>query len=101
AADGWRQTPHAAASGSKFGDFFPRKFQNSVRRVGADGMKRTRLALAQPVEAIRMVNPIHFLFANKFNYRRKTSSAKRVSTMGEMDTKVTIGRFLRKLREQK
>jgi hypothetical protein len=63
------QTLHPAAPGAQFGDFSSGKFQNAVRRIGADSMDRVRLALAQPVEAIRVVNPIHSLLAQRFSHR--------------------------------
>ena len=53
------QTPHAAASGTKFSNLFPRKFQNTIRRIGANGVKRTWLALVQPIKAVGMENMIH------------------------------------------
>ena len=71
------ESPYATASGAKLGNFFSRKFQNTIRRIGANGMKRARLAFAQPVKTICMVNPIHFLSAKKFNYRRKTIKRKK------------------------
>ncbi len=65
AADGRGQTPHTATTGAKFGNFLFRKLQNTVGRIGTDSMKGVRLAYAQPLKTIRMVNPIHLLIQNE------------------------------------
>src|SRR5207248_5443886 len=67
-ADCGRQPPDAAASGAELGDFLLGEFQQSVGRVGADGMERVRPALPQPVVAISVDNLV--------NLRRRHFSAR-------------------------
>jgi hypothetical protein len=55
AADGRRQSPHAAASGAQFRHFLGRKFDNSERRIRADAVKACGRLLAQPVKTVCMV----------------------------------------------
>ena len=57
-ADGGRQSPHTAASVAQLGQFFLGEFDQPVRRVGAHRMNAPRRTTAQPIEAIRMENPI-------------------------------------------